>query len=158
MKYFIPRSFRYHNHYLIENLSEIICTLRLQKRLSQDYVAAKLGLSQSQYSKKETGQKEFPLNKLVSFTAIIGIEPMRLFECLLLGTTRPDDAVGKLVQQINNRAAPLSEADDAAASRVLAAYFEQKYFALYREYLKLCEKLGMEPKSKNSGVGGLKSP
>ena len=142
----------------MENLSELLATLRLQKRLSQEYVAARLGLSQSQYSKMESGQKEFPLNKLVAFSAIVGIEPMKLFECLLMKTAKPDEVIRKLVHEINNR--PQAELPSATAQeqeyKVLADYFEQKYFSLYREYLTRCEKLGIEPKPKNS-EGGVKS-
>ncbi len=125
----------------MENLSQLLSALRIQKRLSQEYVAQKLGLSQSQYSKIESGQKDFPLGKLTIFAVVVGVEPLQLLEYLLTGAAKPEEAIRRLTHQINNRPLPEDPAEDSQKEeyRILAAHFEKKYFLLYREYLKLYE-------------------
>lgn len=48
---------------------------RKVKELSQEYVAGKLGISQSQYSDIENGKVTFPIDKIESLSKFLEIQP-----------------------------------------------------------------------------------
>lgn len=54
--------------------------IRRQKELSQEYVAFMLGISQSQYSKLENGNKIFELDKLSKLFDVLEINPLEVIE------------------------------------------------------------------------------
>ena len=57
--------------------------IRLEKNFSQDYMAIRLGLSQSQYAKVENGVQELTLIRLIQISEILDINPTQLFEELV---------------------------------------------------------------------------
>lgn len=118
----------------MKNQSRILAAMRVHNHLSQAYVAKKLNLSQGQYSKIESGMKELPLSKLPTLAAVFAIKPVVLLDCLLIGIEKPDDAIRKLVNEVNNRpeyTSPIEKQEQKY--KILADYWEQKYFSLYRE-------------------------
>jgi transcriptional regulator with XRE-family HTH domain len=52
--------------------------IRELKNFTQDYVAAKLGLSTRAYSKIETGETQLTINRLNEISKILEIEPMEV--------------------------------------------------------------------------------
>ncbi len=135
----------------IENQSRILAALRVHNHLSQAYVAKKLQLSQGQYSKIESGMKELPLSKLPALAAVFTIKPVAMLECLLIGIEKPDDAIRKLVNEMNNRQEhKIAIKKQELKYKILAEYWEKKYFSLYRE-LNLYERSGIERHQKNPG-------
>ena len=52
---------------------------REAKRMSQDSVAFKLGLDQSQYSRRESGVIKFDSDEITKVCEVLGVTPMELF-------------------------------------------------------------------------------
>lgn len=116
-------------------ISIVIRSLRIHKNLSQKYVAFKLGLSQSQYSKMENSEKEFPIGKLVIFSTLVGLEPSRMLELIGKALTNPEEATQKAFAYISNQVYDGKSSEDNRLEeyKILAHFFEEKYLSLYRE-------------------------
>ena len=48
--------------------------IRAEKNYTQDYLAAKLGISQNAYSKIELGYSSITLNRMISIAEILGVD------------------------------------------------------------------------------------
>ena len=57
--------------------------IRLEKNFSQDYMALRLGLSQSQYAKIENGLQDLTVIRLFQISKILDTNPIQLLEELL---------------------------------------------------------------------------
>lgn len=66
----MPKSYNLTATTIIQNIKSI----RIAKQYSQDYVAAKLNISQNAYSKMELGYTEIPLERLLNLVSILEIE------------------------------------------------------------------------------------
>lgn len=66
-----------------EMISATLYTLRVTNRLTSKEMASRLGISQAQYSKIETGVKEVSLQKLKEIAAVFNIELNTLLELIL---------------------------------------------------------------------------
>lgn len=53
---------------------------RLEKKLSQEYVASKLNFTQSYYAKMENGEADISLRNLLLLLDILEIEPVDFFK------------------------------------------------------------------------------
>ena len=59
-----------------------IRSVRIEKQFSQDYVAAKLRISQNAYSKMELGRTEIPVERLLNLVTILEVELAELLNPL----------------------------------------------------------------------------
>ena len=50
--------------------------IRAERNYTQDYLAAKLGISQNAYSKIELGYSSITLNRMISIAEILGVDLM----------------------------------------------------------------------------------
>lgn len=66
-------------------LAETIYILRTRKKYTQSYMALKLGVSQSMYSKYETGAKAIPQSKLARIASVLDIPSSQLIDCVRKG-------------------------------------------------------------------------
>ena len=125
----------------MDNLKKILLAIRTHKSLSQECAAKKIGISQSQYSKMENGEKPFPLDRFVSLAAVLGLKPSALLDCLFIGISKPDEAIRKAIHELNTPSSIVNKLNNEENNyKILIEYWEEKYFALYREYLELSEK------------------
>lgn len=69
--------------------NHIIKQIRLEKKISQRYMASQLLISQSYYSRIEQGKTELTLNSIVAISRIFNIEPIALFQELILADNPP---------------------------------------------------------------------
>lgn len=61
------------------NLHHRIKDIREEKKLSQEYMANKLTLSQSQYSRREKGEVKFLADELLSIARILEVSVAQLY-------------------------------------------------------------------------------
>jgi len=54
--------------------------MRLEKGFSQDYMAMRMGIAQSNYAKMENGHHDLTVIKLVQIADIFNLNPTKLFE------------------------------------------------------------------------------
>lgn len=60
-------------------LHERVKTIREQKRYSQEHIAHELGLSQSQYSRRENGEIKFDADEILQVSKILDTKISELF-------------------------------------------------------------------------------
>lgn len=60
------------------NVTENIRKIREAKRLTQEYLAEKLGISQNAYSKIELGYSQITLYRLFQITTVLDVEVIEL--------------------------------------------------------------------------------
>jgi len=141
----------------MQNASRILSAVRLHLRYSQEFVASRLSISQSQYNKIETGSKELPLSKFIALAAVFQVSPSILLEALIMGIEKPDSAVRKLISNINNRSwdevPPAAQTADEEAR--IAAYLSEKMYALAREYVRLHNRLERTAQSEKTPKSAL---
>ena len=53
---------------------------RLEKNFSQEYLASKIGMSQSYYARIESGKNPLTINYLLKIAEILEISPKKLFD------------------------------------------------------------------------------
>ena len=63
---------------MIENPEVKIKQAREVKRISQDFVATKLGISTRAYSKIETGETQLTISRLNEICTILEVDPMKV--------------------------------------------------------------------------------
>lgn len=63
-----------------ENVIQNIKLVRSNKNYSEDYVAGKLGISQSSYNRKENGEVDFSLTELLKLGEVLEIPPARFID------------------------------------------------------------------------------
>ncbi len=68
------------NHFIqrAKNVAGNIRKLREFRDYTQDYLAAKLEISQNAYSKMELGYSKITLERLYAIAAILEVEPIRM--------------------------------------------------------------------------------
>lgn len=64
---------------MVETVLKKIIVKRVEKNLSQGYMAKQLKITQGYYSKIENGKNELTLKKIFEIAAILKIEPTTLF-------------------------------------------------------------------------------
>lgn len=109
-------------------ISKTLYALRAVNKMSSKEVAHKLGISQSQYSKLETGEKEISLQKLEKIAAVFNMDLEELLRLILKnnGTYKHPPSIS--VQNIQL-------ADEAASMVDLEHIFQPKIVEIYRTYL-----------------------
>lgn len=60
-------------------LNEKVQFYRMQRGYSQEYISDLLGLEQSQYSRRETGQVDFRAQEIARLAEVLGIDIAELF-------------------------------------------------------------------------------
>lgn len=65
---------------MINSICDVVRFERLKKRLKQEDVAIKLGMSQNYYSKMENGERDFSLKNLMKLMDIFEIDPVDFFK------------------------------------------------------------------------------
>ncbi len=68
---------------MVETVLKKIIIKRVEKNLSQGYMASQLKITQGYYSKIENGKNEVSVKKLVEIAAILKVEPTELFPTIL---------------------------------------------------------------------------
>lgn len=53
---------------------------RLEKNFSQDYLASKIGISQSYYARIESGKNELTLTSLLKIATVLEVSPKKFFQ------------------------------------------------------------------------------
>lgn len=61
---------------------ENIRRIRIEKKISQEYMANQLSISQAYYSKIERGLKSITLKRFIRISEILDIEPQELLKSL----------------------------------------------------------------------------
>ncbi len=64
---------------MVETVLKKIIIKRVEKNLSQGYMAKQLNITQGYYSKIENGKNELTLKKIFEIADILKIEPAELF-------------------------------------------------------------------------------
>jgi len=77
--------------------------IRQQKGLSQDNMAADMGLSQSQYSRIEQGDCAVPFEKVIEISKILNVSPDEITECKNWQTFYNCNQAGNHNTQNNNQ-------------------------------------------------------
>lgn len=122
----------------MQNQGRILAAIRSAKRLKQPYLAAKLHISQSQYSKIERGKKQLTIDQLITIASLLRITPTVLLECLMLGMTSPDAAVTHILRVINNESgSTLNDGEMRAANQTINEFIAANQFPLVRELIKI---------------------
>ena len=70
----MPKSYNSTTTTIMQNIRSI----RIEKQFSQDYVAAKLNISQNAYSKMELGRTEIPVERLLNLVSILEVDLVEL--------------------------------------------------------------------------------
>lgn len=89
----------------MENFMKIIRMLRVQHGISQEKAAKKLGVSQPQLHKYESGEKDIPLTKFVNYARILHIDPIKLLNYYCIcesGVSTSEQDVLELSIEIKN--------------------------------------------------------
>lgn len=63
-----------------ESVIQNIKLVRGNKNYTEDYVASKLGISQSSYNRKENGEVDFSLSELLKLGEVLDVSPARLID------------------------------------------------------------------------------
>ncbi len=63
----------------IMKLHEKVKTIREEKKLSQDFIAHELGLSQSQYSRRESGEIKFDADEILQLSKTLDTKVSELY-------------------------------------------------------------------------------
>lgn len=74
-----------------------IRSVRIEKQFSQDYVAAKLNISQNAYSKMELGRTEIPVERLLNLARILEVELVEL-----LNQEKPEKIAPNIIRMKSN--------------------------------------------------------
>jgi transcriptional regulator with XRE-family HTH domain len=124
----------------MEQITKVLRELRNENRRTQEYVANKIGISQSQYNKIERGDKPLEFNTLVAICKIFNVEPKKVFaEIFDNGNAKAptiiDASYGKTKQN----------PEESTYYQRMATHFEEKFLSVYRQYIELCSKHGVEP-------------
>jgi len=128
---------------MLKNITKLLTILKVQKSISQRELCKKIDVSQSQLSKWETGDKDFPLNKFVAYSAALGIKPTALLDCVMMDDA--DEAVKKALNEIDDAPGRNSLACCEENLKTIVDYWKKEYFTLYNEYLKLCRQKDVTP-------------
>ena len=59
---------------MLQNILSKICQKRIEKNLSQYYMAAQLNISQGYYNKLENGKKTLSLQRILQIATLLDIE------------------------------------------------------------------------------------
>lgn len=78
-----------------EKIINNIKTIRESKNLTADYIAQQMGISQSTYSRKETGESDFSLSELIKLGDVLEVSVSKFI----------DMDLQKVINQYNNETA-----------------------------------------------------
>lgn len=78
-----------------EKIINNIKTIRESKNLTADYIAQQMGISQSTYSRKETGESDFSLTELIKLGDVLEVSVSKFI----------DMDLQKVINQYNNETA-----------------------------------------------------
>lgn len=112
--------------------------LRAQYGYPQKVMADKLGISVSQYSKIETGDKPLHVELLIKLSEIFRLSPWQLLEEIIAhnGSTASSYFQGKAAAEARRSAHdPEKDGEELAYYKTLAAHYEKKYMALYGKFV-----------------------
>jgi transcriptional regulator with XRE-family HTH domain len=118
----------------MRRVTNVLRNLRQDYKKTQDYMAARLGISQSQYNKIEQGDKPLDIITLLSIAKIFHIEPIQLFQNICAE------------QNGISPAKPADKQDHTAGEvtgeyyRKMARHFEDKFLETYRLYIEATSK------------------
>jgi transcriptional regulator with XRE-family HTH domain len=121
----------------MKKITNVLRDLRDQHRKTQDYMASRLGMSQSQYNKIEKGDKALDFDTLSAIAKVFGINPKQLFQAIYdEDVIRP---VHTVIGTTADREAPAEESQDSYYKK-MAFYFEKKFLKTYRMYIEIVNK------------------
>jgi len=79
-----------------ERIGALLRERRTRLRLSQDVVAAKLGITKASVSLHESGRVEIPTARLIAYARVLELDPILLFRIVVkFDLTRPPGACEK---------------------------------------------------------------
>lgn len=115
----------------MENISDILRLSRSQKNYTQEYVAFKLGISQSQYNKIEKGEVQLTVERLVLIASVLELNKEEFLGKVF-------DVNFKRVQHISGNSGNEEHTDnqgkDVTYYKMVALHYEKKFLKLYKKY------------------------
>jgi transcriptional regulator with XRE-family HTH domain len=81
-------------------LNEKVQFYRMQRGYSQEYISELLGLEQSQYSRRETGQVDFRAQEIARLSEVLGVEIAELFNDSTIVFTSNNQSGGNFGQYV----------------------------------------------------------
>jgi len=118
-------------------ITTVLRELRSKNRRTQEYMGAKLQISQSQYNKIEKGEKPLEFEMLSNIAKIFGIQPKELFIAIYENTE--SNPIHKL-RIDGTHEASIDAASNDNYYKKLATYFERRFLRTYRMYIELYNK------------------
>lgn len=129
----------------MKNITTVLRELRSHRNRTQDYMASKLGVSQSQYNKIEKGEKPLELDMLTNIAKIFDMQPKQLFSAIYEeDKTAP---LRKVFIGAEAEATIKHEEEDNNYYKKMAIYFEKRFLKTYRMYIELSAKQGIQKPS-----------
>jgi transcriptional regulator with XRE-family HTH domain len=119
----------------MRKITNVLRELRDQNRRTQEYMASRLGISQSQYNKIEKGDKPLDFDLLANMAKIFNISPKQLYQAIY------EEETPRQVHHVTH-ATPAEEAGESQDTyyRKMASYFEKKFLKTYRMYIEIVNK------------------
>ena len=81
-------------------LNEKVQFYRMQRAYSQEYISELLGLEQSQYSRRETGQVQFRAQEIARLSEVLGVDISELFNDSTVVFTSNNQSGGNFGQYV----------------------------------------------------------
>lgn len=123
----------------MKKITNILRNLRDQHRRTQDYMATRLGISQSQYNKIEKGDKPLDFDTLSAIAKIFQMHPKQLFQAIY-----EDDHPHQFTAPNTNSISLQADESQASYYKKMAHYFEHKFLKTYRMYIEIINKHSIE--------------
>lgn len=126
------------NNVFMKKITTVLRTLREQHRKTQDYMASRLQISQSQYNKIEKGDKPLDFDTLSQISKIFNINPKQLFQAIY----EEDHQLPVVVTDTSTVQNQMISQD--AYYKKMAIYFERKFLKTYRMYIEILNKYSID--------------
>ncbi len=117
----------------MKNVGILLSSLRMFKRMKQDTIANKFGISQGEYSKMENGHRSMTLHEFLKFSTLIRIDPRDLLECIMMAETDAEDAIKRAVKILTNQSVDAFKLEENATPvQVISDFINSKSFPIIR--------------------------
>src|SRR5205814_8425863 len=114
------------------NACRVLKELRIEHRKTQDYMAQKLNISQSQYNKIERGEKSMEINTVIITASVFNMQPIDLFKMMF--------GVKNNAHKITNDGNIEHKVIDENHYKDMAKHFEARFLKVYKLYIEICIK------------------
>lgn len=127
-----------------EKIGKSLYLFRIKLGLKQEWLADKLGISQSQLCKIEMGKKELSMSSFYLFAALLRISPSVHMEFILIGIEQDEKSLFRiLLRELNNGDLNKINLDQIKEiNEKIINYYEANEEAAKKEISKLFKTLG----------------